>query len=626
MSEQSKAKTASNQNRPQAIFPGPGRGGPMSMLQGGEKSKNPRRTLLRLAGYLRAQGWLLVGIGLLVMVSAAVDLMGPYLLGMAIDTYINKGNLPGLERLIGLMIGTYVVAAAGIWWQNYLLVSVAQKIVRNIRNDLFMRLQTLPLAFFDQRAHGELMSRLTNDVDNINNVLASSFSQLISSIFGLVGVVIIMFVMNAKLALVSLTVMPLTYVLTRFIARYTRRGFRETQNALGDLNGIIEESITGGHTVKAFVQEDAAISKFSVVNQRLRKVAVVARIFASFMGPLMNMINYLGLAIVASTGGYLAVLGLATVGEVAAFVSYAGRLSFPLNQIASLFTTIQSALAGAERVFELVDETPEADADAAQPLEHIAGDVALERVNFSYNPAAPVLKNVSLAARAGQMIALVGPTGAGKTTIANLLTRFYDIDSGSILVDGRNVIRFKKDDLRRKIGLVLQDNFLFADTVLENIRYGRLEATDDEVMAAAKLANADLFIHRLPHGYQTILAERGSNLSQGQRQLLAIARAILADPDILILDEATSNVDTRTEKNLQEALLHLMKGRTSFVIAHRLSTIRNADQVLVIHHGEIIERGTHEDLLNQKGFYYRLYLSQFKGHPLPENMMGEEAV
>jgi ATP-binding cassette subfamily B protein len=331
----------------------------------------------------------------------------------------------------------------------------------------------------------------------------------------------------------------------------------------------------------------------------------------------MNMVNNLGLAIVACSGGWLAVQGLVTVGEIAAFVNYAGRLAFPLNQIAQLFNSIQSALAGAERVFELMDEAPEVDNPDDQPLEHVSGEVVLEGVNFSYQEGVPVLKNISLHAEPGQMIALVGPTGAGKTTIANLLTRFYDVDSGSICIDGKDMRAVKKDDLRRKLGLVLQDNFLFTGTVMENIRYGRLEATDEEVMAAAKLANADLFIHRLPQGYQTVLTERGSNLSQGQRQLLAIVRAVLAAPDILILDEATSNVDTRTEKHLQEALLRLMQGRTSFVIAHRLSTIRDADQVLVINDGEIIERGTHESLLAQRGFYRHLYLSQFKGQALP---------
>ena len=327
----------------------------------------------------------------------------------------------------------------------------------------------------------------------------------------------------------------------------------------------------------------------------------------------MNMVNNFGLAVVACSGGWLAVQGLATVGEIAAFVNYAGRLGRPLNQIAQLFNSIQSALAGAERVFDLMDETPELDAPDARALEHVAGDVTFEQVDFGYDAGTPVLKEVNLHAKPGQMIALVGPTGAGKTTIANLLTRFYDVDSGSIRIDGLDVRDVKKDDLRRKLGLVLQDNFLFAGTVMENIRYGRLEASDAEVKAAAQLANADLFIHRLPHGYQTVLAERGSNLSQGQRQLLAIARAILADPDILILDEATSNVDTRTEKHLQEAMLRLMQGRTSFVIAHRLSTIREADEILVIDHGQIIERGTHKGLVEQKGFYHNLYMSQFKG-------------
>jgi ATP-binding cassette subfamily B multidrug efflux pump len=371
--------------------------------------------------------------------------------------------------------------------------------------------------------------------------------------------------------------------------------------------------VTGARTVKAFVREQTTVEQFSQVNRELQKVSRWARIFAGSMGPVMNMVNNSGLAIVACSGGLLAVKGLATVGEVAAFVNYSGRLAWPLNQIAQLFNSIQSALAGAERVFELMDAEPEADAVDAMPLQRMCGDVALEGVNFSYEPGVPVLKNVSLQARAGQMIALVGPTGAGKTTIANLLTRFYDVDEGAIKIDGVDVRLVQKDDLRQKLGLVLQENFLFADTVMENIRYGRLEASDEEVMAAARLANADLFIHRLPHGFQTVLTERGSNLSQGQRQLLAIARAVLADPDILILDEATSNVDTRTEKHLQDALLRLMEGRTSFVIAHRLSTIRDADQVLVIHNGEIIETGTHQSLLAQRGFYHRLYMSQFKG-------------
>ncbi|GAB4560546.1 MAG: ABC transporter ATP-binding protein [Anaerolineae bacterium] len=586
----------------------------MGLLREAEKSKNPRGTLVRLWGYLQPQWPTLLAVIVLVLITSGIDLIGPYLMGLAIDQYIAGGDVPGLGRLLLLMVVTYLLAAAGTWWQTYIMAGVAQRAVRDMRQDLFTKLQTLPLRYFDQRTHGEIMSRLTNDIENISNILASSFSQLISSLLGLIGVVVVMFMLNVPLAIVSLLVMPLTYGLTRIVATRTRRGFRETQRTLGELNGIIEETITGQRVVKAFAREEAVIADFSRVNRRLQKVAWRARIFASFMGPLMNLVNNLGLAIVASAGGWLAVQGLATVGEIAVFVNYSRRLGRPLNQIAQLFNSIQSALAGAERVFEVLDEPPEFGGETGDlPLEHIEGDVIFDDVCFSYEPGVPVLKHISLHARPGETIALVGPTGAGKTTIANLLTRFYDVDSGTILIDGVDIRRVRKDDLRRKIGLVLQDNFLFADTVMENIRYGRPDASDEEVIEAARLANADSFIRRLPHGYQTELSERGSNLSQGQRQLIAIARAILADPDILILDEATSNVDTRTERHLQEALRRLMKGRTSFVIAHRLSTIRDADQVLVIRNGEIVERGTHESLLAQRGFYYQLYMSQFRG-------------
>jgi len=401
--------------------------------------------------------------------------------------------------------------------------------------------------------------------------------------------------------------------LTRFVARNSRQGFRDQQDALGELDGQVEETISGGKVVRAFGREQAVIDEFAQVNRRLRDAAIRAQTYAGFLGPGGNMINNIGFVIVAAVGGWMAIEGHATVGLIASFLTYAQQLRRPVNEISNLFSTIQSALAGAERVFEILDEQPELeDAPDAQPLETVRGKVEFEGVSFGYTPDISVLKDVNLAAEPGQTIALVGPTGAGKTTIINLLSRFYDVDSGSIKIDGVDIRAIKKADLRRQLGIVLQDTYLFSETVMDNIRYGWLDATDEEVIAAAKMANADHFIRRLPQGYQTVLSERAGNLSQGQRQLLAIARAILANPGILILDEATSSIDTRTESQIQDAMLRLMHGRTSFVIAHRLSTIRDADVILVIRDGEIVERGSHRELLEQGGFYHRLYMSQFK--------------
>jgi ATP-binding cassette subfamily B multidrug efflux pump len=580
-----------------------------------ERAKDTRGTVLRIWGYLKQQKGPLVGTVLLVTASSGLGLLGPYLMGKAIDEHILKGDLPGLLRTALLLIGVYVITSAIIWLQTYVMSAASQQTVRDIRNDLFAKLQTLSLRFFDQRTHGELMSRLANDVENISSVLTESVTMLLSSFLSVIGVAVMMFLINWRLALVSLVTIPLMMFLSQSIGKHTRKGFRAQQETLGRLNGIIEETVTGQRVVKAYVRERAVIEEFGEANLDLRRASTKAQILASAFGPLGNFVNNVGFAIVAGTGGWMAVQGLATVGTIASFVNYARRFSRPLNQIATLYNTIQSAIAGAERVFEIIDEVPELqDAPDAVALDEVAGDVVFDRVDFSYVPDTPVLKQISLHAEPGQTIALVGPTGAGKTTIVNLLTRFYDIDSGSIQIDGVDIRQLKKDDLRRTLGIVLQDMFLFSGTVMENIRYGRLDATDEEVIAAAKLANADQFIHRLPQGYQTELSERGSNISQGQQQLLSIARAILADPGILILDEATSSVDTRTEKHIQEAMLRLMEGRTSFVIAHRLSTIREADRILVINDGEIIERGTHEELLAKRGFYHHLYVSQFKGH------------
>jgi len=613
MAERKADRTKKSSDTPrQGPRPGGGPGG--HMMRPKERAKDIHGTLRRLWDYLRRQGWGLGIIVILVTISSALGLLGPFFMGKAIDDFILTNDIPGLGRLLLLMFGVYLAGASINWVEAYLMSAVAQRTVRDLRNDLFAKLQTLSLRFFDQRTHGELMSRLANDVENVSNVLNGSITQLISSVLSLVGVAAMMFVINARLALVTIVTLPLMVLLSKTIAKYTRQGFREQQEYLGDLNGIIEETITGQHVVKAYVREESVIAEFGQVNDKLRKAAARAQIFAGTLGPISNFVNNTGFAIVAGAGGWMAVQGLATVGTIAAFINYARQFSWPLNQIAQLYNNIQSAIAGAERVFGILDETPELiDAPDALPLVDIRGDVVFTDVCFGYEPETPVLKRVSLHARRGQTIALVGPTGAGKTTIVNLLTRFYDIDSGSITVDGIDIRQLKMADLRQELGIVLQDTYMFADTVIENIRYGRLDATDDEVIAAAKLANADQFIHRLPAGYQTELSERAGNISQGQRQLLAIARAILADPSILILDEATSSVDTRTEKHIQEAMLRLMEGRTSFVIAHRLSTIRDADAILVINDGEIIERGTHDALLAQQGFYQHLYMSQFKG-------------
>jgi ATP-binding cassette subfamily B protein len=605
---------AQRDGNPQPPLPFPGRGGPgMRPMAEVVRPRDARGTVRRIWGYLRRQKRALILTALMVVASTGLNLLGPYLLGRAIDAYILRGDLPGLVRISLLMAGVYTLTSLLTWLQTYVMAGAAQRTVRDIRNDLFSRTQRLPLRFIDQRAHGDLMSRLTNDVENINLVLTDSVAQIVSGVLTTVGVAAVMFWLNPRLALVSLvTITLLTVAINRWVAPRTRQGFRRQQASLGKVNGLIEETVTGQRVVKAYCRERVVLEEFDVANHELRRAATRAQIFAGFVGPLMNLTGNFSLAIVAGVGGWMAVRGLATVGTIASFINYTRQFGQPLNQIANLYNLIQAAVAGAERVFEIIDEEPDDDSPDAEPLARIRGDVVFNDVSFSYEPGVPVLRNISLHAEPGQTVALVGPTGAGKTTIVNLLTRFYELDSGRICIDRRDIREVRKDDLRRQLGIVLQDTYLFAGTVMDNIRYGKLDATDEEVMAAARLANADQFIHRLPLGYDTPLSERGSNLSQGQRQLLAIARAVLADPGILILDEATSSVDTRTEKHIQEAMLRLMAGRTSFVIAHRLSTIRDADRILVIDRGRIVERGTHEELLAQGGFYERLYASQFR--------------
>jgi ATP-binding cassette subfamily B protein len=448
------------------------------------------------------------------------------------------------------------------------------------------------------------MSRLTNDVETVNIVLSDSVIQVSSGLLSIVGIAIAMFVLQPLWAIFTIASIAVpVFTINKWIAPRIREAFRSQQRTLGALNGVIEETITGQRVVKAYRREPVALAAFDDANAKFRSSATSAQTASNILGPIMNFIGNFSLAIVACVGGVLCIRGYASVGMVLTFVTYARNFGWPLMNIGNLMNSILSAIAGAERVFETMSEAPEIDATGCAALPAVAGEVVFENVTFSYVPEKTVLKNVNLHARPGHTIALIGPTGAGKTTIVNLLTRFYEIDTGRILIDGQDIREIAKGDLRKQLGIVLQDTYLFADTIRENIRYGRLDATDKEVEEAAKLANVDVFVHHLPHGYDTVLAERGSNLSHGQRQMMAIARAVLAGPRILILDEATSSVDTRTERHIQEAMLRLMAGRTSFVIAHRLSTIREADQILVILGGEVVEHGTHETLIADNGYY-----------------------
>ena len=608
---------SSRQEGQQDVAQGPGPAGHMRGRMGGrriEKARDVRGTLRRLISYLGPYHWAIFGAFLLVLAASAFDLFGPLLIGIAIDSFIVEGDVTGLGRIVLAMVGLY----AGSWLaqsaQSMIMARTAQKAMRNLRRALFEHLQTLSLSYFDKHPRGDLMSRLTNDMTALMQVLTQNVTQLFSGLFSLVGIMVMMFALNFWLALASMIVFPLMMALVAFVGKRTRKEFRNLQMRVGQLNGQLEEMYSGQRVIVSFGREAATVEEFDRANERVRDAGIHAQTLSMLIPPLMGILSNANIGIVAGVGGWMALNGWATVGTIAAFIAYSRRFAGPLRQLGDLYNQIQSALAGAERIFEVLDEQPElTDATDALALTDIAGTVEFDHVDFGYVPDVPVIKDMSFKAEPGQTIALVGPTGAGKTTMINLLTRFYDIDAGSIRIDGTDIRQLRKDDLRRQLGIVLQDNFLFTGTVMDNIRYGRLDATDGEVIEAARLANADQFIRRLPHGYRTKLSERGGNLSQGQRQLLSIARAILANPSILILDEATSSVDTRTEIHIQEALLHLMEGRTSFVIAHRLSTIRDADKVLVIDEGEVIEQGTHHELLAQKGFYHDLYMSQFKG-------------
>lgn len=578
-----------------------------------ESAKDVRKATHRLLGYLMPYRLQIAGVTLLVIVSTLSNLAGPLLIGVAIDRFIMPGDVPGLTQMAIMLLVVYLVGALSNGVTGILMVNLAQGLMRSIRSQLFAHIQGLSMAFHDEHESGDLMSRITNDTGAINRVLSSGLTQLAGNVLTLIGVLIAMFALNWQLALGSLLVLPLMVALTGAIAMRARQAFREVQRNLGALNAFTEENIAGVRVVQAFAREAETIAEFQVVNAANRDAGVKAQSIIATMHPLINTMRTVTVALIAGWGGWLALRDIVSVGVIVSFVVYAQRFFEPLRSLAQLYNQLQSALAGAERIFEVMDTRPIVeDLPNASALPEIEGSVRFNDVCFHYEEEKPVLCNVDLEAQPGQTIALVGPTGAGKTTIIRLLSRLYEVTEGTITVDGHDIRTVQQDSLRRQLGIVLQDTFLFSGTVMENIRYGRLDAADDEVIAAARLANADQFISRLPNGYETEVSEQGSNFSQGQRQLIAIARAVLADPRILILDEATSSVDTRTEMHIQEALLRLMEGRTAFVIAHRLSTIRGADKVLVINDNSIIEQGTHEELLAQRGFYHDLYMSQFR--------------
>lgn len=591
-----------------------GRFGGGNRFAPGAKPQNAKGTLLRIVKiYLRWAKTIFLAMVLTVF-SSAISIIIPYFIGKTFNTFKIADRSVDLTTLVSLL--KVILVLYGSNWlisciNGVIMLKVSQKLVFTLRSEFFAKMQKLPLKFYDTRSHGDTMSRITNDVDNISTTIAQTTTQLISSILTLAGSFAVMITLNIPLTLVVLLCVPLVVLLTRVIASRSRAYFKAQQQSLGFLNGVTEENILGLKMVKAFGKQQDILKQFGEINERLYESSTKAQIWSGYMMPLMNVINNFIFAIVAIVGGILSVGYGLSVGTVVSFLSYSKQFSQPLNAVAGMFNTIQSALAGAERVFEILDSEEEpADEKDAVDMEAPEGDVTFEEVCFSYNKSTPILKKVSFHVKAGEVVALVGETGAGKTTIVNLLTRFYDADSGRILIDNVPITDLRRNSLRKCFSVVLQDTCLFTGTIMDNIRYSQTDATDEQVIRAAKIARAHDFIDKLPKGYHTMVSGATDNLSQGQRQLIAIARAVLCASPILILDEATSSVDTKTEKDIQHAFLNLMKNRTSFLIAHRLSTIRDADHIMVIGDGKILERGDHRSLMELKGQYYNMVISQ----------------
>ena len=609
-------------NRPMVhMGRGPGPGGPMGARMNVQKPKNAKKTIGRLLRYIGRNGVLLAGLLCLMLIVTLTDLFGPFFQQKAIDTFtVVDGRLTvDMEKLMFfliIMLVAYSISAFLSYFQGVLSAKLSQSTVFTMRNDLFRKISKLPIRYTDTHKHGDIMSRMTNDVENVSNAISQSITSLISCVITLVGAFSMMLFYSWQMTLIALITIPLSITVSTTLAKFMRKFFVRQQRLLGQLNGQVEEMVTSYKTVVAYGKEQEAVENFAVISDDFRKNSISARVWGSIMGPIMNFIGNLQYVLVAATGGFLMIRGYGnmSIGKIQAMLQYSRKFTHPINMIANQYSTILTALAGAERIFEIMDSADEIDEGREKiDIETMKGNIEFKDMHFSYVPGEPVLKNLNLSVKAGQKVAIVGATGSGKTTIVNLLTRFYELDSGSITIDGINITDIPKDVLRTSIAIVLQDTVLFRDTIRTNIKYGKLDADDEAMKRAAATAKADTFIERLPDGYDTELAEGGSNLSQGQRQLLAIARAVLADPKILILDEATSSVDTRTEMHIQEAMVNLMKNRTSLIIAHRLSTIRDADMIVVLKNGVIAEAGNHEELLQMDGEYAKLYSNQFAG-------------
>ncbi len=576
------------------------------------KAKNWTTTVRRIWSYLAFKKGLLTIVFVLILLSSLFGLLGPFLIGWTIDNFIVEGNYQGLTWILLAILAIYLFNSCFIWLQNYWMIGIAQNTVNTMRNDLFNYLHQLPLHFFQKNQHGQLMSRITNDIENVSRTLNTSIISILTSVLTLSGMVIVMLWLSPLLTVITLTIVPLMFFGMKWITKRTSRLFREQQQNLGTINGYIEETISGQRVIKAFSQEKRVISEFNEKNVKLKTSGFWAQTYSGFIPKLMNLLNSLSFTIIAAIGGILALNNIISIGVIVIFAEYARQFTRPLNDLANQFNTVLAAIAGAERVFEILDEEEEINDKSAIELTKVKGSVEFNNVSFAYDETVQTIQNVSFQVNPGETVALVGPTGAGKTTLINLLSRFYDTNSGEIYIDGHEIKQINRESLRNQMGFVLQDSFLFQGTIKENIRYGKLDADDEEIIEAAKLANAHSFIMKLPNKYETVLLQEGSGISQGQKQLLSIARAVLRNPSILVLDEATSSIDTVTEVKIQEALQRLMNGRTSFVIAHRLNTIQMADQILVLQNGHIIEQGSQEALLEKRGMYFDLHSNQIQ--------------